>query len=126
MQSANEASHFWQWLVSQIPAFAGGATVFGVVFKLILDRRKPAAEIHETEARAKLSEADASNKDADTMAEVFKTLRMAHRSLDLEIKERRELNEKFEQCERECRRLTRENTGLRDENRKFKDNLRLD
>lgn len=125
MQTANEASHFWQGVWTFL-AGGGIAATIGVVAKLIVERRKPAAEVHETEARAKLSEADASNKDADTMAEVFKTLRMAHRSLDLEIKERRELNEKFEQCERECRRLTRENGDLKGEVTSYKKLLKLD
>jgi hypothetical protein len=140
MQTASAASQLWQWLTEHFPSFGAGALVVAAGYKLFLERKKPEADIHETEARAKLAEADARNKDADTrnrdadtMSEVFETLRLAHKSFDLESKERREVSEKLEACERNVRslmarteQLEKTNKQLGEEVRGYKKLLKLD
>lgn len=125
MQSAPETSHFWQ-NVWTLLAGGGIATTIGVVAKVVLDWKKRTPEIQESQTRARLNEAEANNKDAATMTEVFRTLRLAYKKLDEESNERRELAAKLADAQETIEQLTEANCRLTEENQRFRGLIKLD
>ena len=113
------------------PHWLGNAIVYIVMvggwlvalYNAVINRKKPAADIHESRARADLAEAEARNKDAATMSEVFETLRLAHKNLDLETRERRELSDKLERYEKESLQLQECNKQLQERNEELENEL---
>jgi hypothetical protein len=125
MQSTSEASHFWQ-NVWTLLAGGGIATTIGVIAKAIVDRRKLKPDIDESKARTKLTLADANSKDVDSMGKLFDLLLRAQKTIDEERHERRAVSDQLESTLEKLANVEEENCQLREENQKFKDNLRLD
>jgi CheY-like chemotaxis protein len=113
---STDTSQSWATLIlGALAIFFGGGTI-ATIINAIVNRRKPQAEIHETEARAVKALAEARNLDAttnktaaDVTLEMIRALRAAEENISELVKEKEKYKTRAEIYERkERRRLSME------------------
>jgi hypothetical protein len=122
----------WLWVGGIIASFVLGKK--GLAWaNLLLNRKKPEAEIHLSGAQAAkyLAEAKKTSIESDKTASdivlsMIRALTMANASLDQELREKRSLRADKESAEDRVKELEEQLEGAQKELKRFKDKFKLD